>query len=284
MLLGIVITVSVILVATMLLSLFATSEDRRKNVECEILKEKIQDFLPGNNCGACGCKTCGELAGKIADGKATASACRSGGEQVAQAVGVLLGCEDTDHEVLRAQVMCSCTNSNASVKYLYDRDCGEADCHALMSLGGGERECRFACIGMGSCQKSCPYGAIGIVDGTAQVDYRKCTGCGICTQACPKGLIKLIPYDTYYWVGCSSADNRLKTAKKCAVGCTGCGECEKVCPEGAISVGGNVASIDYTLCTGCGNCYRACPEGVIWKADAVGVSDLVFTRGRKKRE
>ena len=282
MLLGVVITVSVILVATMLMSLIFASEDRRKNVETELLKDKILDFLPGNNCGACGCSSCAELASKIAFGKATASACRSGGEQVSQAVGVLLGCEDAGKEPLRAQIMCSCTNSSAAVKYLYDRDCGETDCNAVMNLGGGERECRFACIGMGSCKKSCPYGAIEIVDGTARVDYKKCTGCGICVDACPKSLVKLIPYDTYFWVGCSSADNRPKTAKKCAVGCTGCGECEKVCPERAISVKGNIASIDYSLCTGCGNCYRVCPEGIIWKADAVGVSDLIFTKGRKK--
>ena len=111
---------------------------------------------------------------------------------------------------------------------------------------------------MGSCQKSCPYGAISIVNGTASVDYRRCTGCGICTDVCPKNLIKMIPYDTYYWVGCSSKDRA----------------------EGAVTVKDNVAVIDYTVCTGCGACFRVCPEGIIWKADAVGASDLVFSKGK----
>lgn len=281
MLLGVIITVSALCLLTLLVTAFISGSGSKSRVEAEIKKERILEYLPGDNCGACGCESCAALAEKIACGEATPSACRSGGAPVTQAIGVLLGNEDSYTEPLRAQVMCSCTSYTADVKYEYDGDSGVLDCAAVMRLGGGERDCRFACIGMGSCAKSCPYGAIETVNGTAQVDYRKCTGCGLCTDACPKSLIKMIPYDTYFWVGCSSKDTGAKTATKCSVGCSGCGACERVCPEKAITVKDNVAEIDYSVCTGCGACYTSCPEGIIWKADAVGVSDLIFTKGRK---
>lgn len=281
MLLGVVITVSVICVLTLLISAFVTGDDSRETVENEIKREKILDYLPGENCGACGCRDCAELAMKIAKGECPPSSCKAGGAPVAQAIGVLVGNEDGPVEPLRAQVMCSCTDRTVGEKYEYDTDSGELDCTAVMNLGGGSRSCRFACIGMGTCQKSCPFGAIDIKMGTAVVDYRKCTGCGICTEACPKHLIKMIPYDTFYWVGCSSKDTAQRMHERCAVGCSGCGKCEKVCSEGAIRVKDNVAQIDYSICNGCGACFDACPEGSIWKADAVGVSDLVFSKGRK---
>ena len=281
MLLGIIITASVICVLTLLIAAFVNSSGARNVVEKEMRREKILEYLPGTNCGACGCDSCAELAMKIATGECPASACRSGGAAVAQAIGVLTGGDDGVREPLRAQVMCSCTYDNAGVKYEYDIENGVCDCAAVMSLGGGEKNCRFACIGMGSCQKSCPYGAIDIINGAANVDYQKCTGCGICTEVCPKHLIKLIPYDTYFWVGCSSKDPAKRMAEKCSVGCSGCGKCEKLCPEKAIKVKDNVAEIDYNICTGCGVCYNVCPEGIIWKADTVGVSDLIFTKGRK---
>ena len=281
MLLGVLITVSVIMVLTLLISAFITGSGNKEIMDNEVKREKILEYLPGDNCGACGCRDCAELAMKIAKGECSPSSCRSGGAPVAQAIGVLVGSEDGGREPLRAQVMCSCTDRTASSKYEYDSDSGELDCLAVMNLGGGERSCRFACIGMGTCRKSCPYGAISIVGGTASVDYRKCTGCGICAEVCPKSLIKMIPYDTYYWVGCSSKDTAAKTADKCLVGCSGCGKCVRACPERAIVVRDNVAQIDYNLCTGCGACYEKCPEGIIWKADAVGVSDLIFTKGKK---
>ena len=278
--LGIITVLSIIGVLTLLISAFVNGTDKKETMENELKCEKILEYLPGDNCGACGCRDCADLAMKIAKGEAPASACLSGGAATAQAVGVLMGKEELPGEPLRAQVMCSCSYDSAKIKYEYDSDSGYDDCSAVMNLGGGEKSCRFACIGMGSCVKSCPYHAISIESGIASVDYRKCTGCGICKEACPKKLIEMIPYDTYYWVGCSSREKGKKTKINCRVGCTGCGACEKVCPENAVSVKDHIAKIDYSLCTGCGRCFSVCPEGIIWKADAVGASDLVFTKGK----
>jgi electron transfer flavoprotein alpha subunit/NAD-dependent dihydropyrimidine dehydrogenase PreA subunit len=46
------------------------------------------------------------------------------------------------------------------------------------------------CTGCGTCEVSCPFGAIGIVDGIAQV-YETCVDCGACVDSCPEGALIL---------------------------------------------------------------------------------------------
>ncbi|MFC1521264.1 DUF362 domain-containing protein [Elusimicrobiota bacterium] len=52
--------------------------------------------------------------------------------------------------------------------------------------------------------------------------------------------------------------------------CTGCGTCVDLCPEKAISMKGEVSSIDKDKCVGCGECIAACRHDAIyinWKED-----------------
>ena len=107
----------------------------------------------------------------------------------------------------------------------------------------------------------------------------------MCVSACPKGIIKLIPYDTYNWVGCMSREIGRRSAEGCLSGCTGCGECLRVCPENAIVLQkSRLAEIDYTKCSGCGMCFSVCPRGVIWKSDAFGADGLIFTKGENRQK
>ena len=222
--------------------------------------EKITAMLPGANCGGCGYSGCAALAEAISAGRAKPGACTVGGAETADAIPSFLGVKAEKTVRMRAQVMCCGTPALAKKKYIYE---GIADCRAAMQLGGGDKLCPNGCIGLGSCASRCPFGAISIRDGVAEVDYLKCRGCGVCVSTCPKNIIRLIPYDSNVWVGCSSVEKGAVTRTYCDVGCIGCRICEKSCEHGAITVNGFLASIDYDKCVGCGKCAEKCPRKII---------------------
>lgn len=45
------------------------------------------------------------------------------------------------------------------------------------------------CTGTGACVRTCPMGAIALVDGKAVIDRDKCDMDGICIPACPNSAI-----------------------------------------------------------------------------------------------
>lgn len=125
-------------------------------------------------------------------------------------------------------------------------------------------ECRWGCLGLGSCAAVCKLGAIKVgARGVAEVDRDKCVGCGLCVKACPQGIIRLVPREQNIVVGCSSRDSGPEKRKACDAGCIACGICVKNCPMGAIRFEDNHPVIDESLCVSCGMCASKCPRGVI---------------------
>ncbi len=229
-------------------------------VEADERVEKIVEILPSANCGGCGYAGCGAYAQAVVDGEASLTACAAGGAEATKKIAEIMGVEATAKESLKAVVLCHGTLNNATERYCYE---GIDDCLAAARLGGGQKACAYACLGLGNCVKVCAFNAINVVNGVAVTDKDKCTGCGKCIDACPKGVIALIPEKVKYYVGCSSKDKGAAMKEKCLAGCIGCKICEKNCPVGAIAITDNLAVIDYEKCTGCGICAEKCPKKII---------------------
>ncbi len=235
--------------------------DKKLAVSVDERIGEIAELLPGANCGGCGYAGCADLAKAIVEGKASADSCAGCKNAARRQIASIMGkADDGVVNRYRAQVMCSGSNEYAKKKYIYQ---GINGCVAASKLGGGPMLCPDGCIGLGSCVKSCKFGALSVVNGVAVVDADKCVGCGTCLVSCPKGLIKLIPYDAPAWVGCMSKEKGSAVKELCEVGCIGCGICERSCPAAAIVKQGTLAAVDYAKCVGCGICATKCPRKII---------------------
>lgn len=231
--------------------IFAVSVDERE--------EKIREVLPGNNCGGCGYPGCDGLATAIAKGEAPVTGCPVGGEAAAKAIGEIMGASAEAVKKV-AYVKCSGDCDKAENKYIYS---GNTSCKEAVLIGGGPKSCSYGCMGLGSCVDVCEFDALHIINGVAVVDKEKCVSCGKCVKACPKNLIELIPYKSYYVVGCNSNDKGVDVRKVCKTGCIGCTLCAKDCPTDAIKINNFLGVIDQNLCCGCGLCAEKCPQHII---------------------
>lgn len=229
-------------------------------VETDEREEKILSELPGANCGGCGFAGCSAYAAAVVKGEAPVNGCPVGKDAVASKIAQIMGVTAESVEKKIARVKCNGSCDKATDKYEYR---GIEDCAAAAKLGGGAKACPSGCLGLGSCVKVCPYGAISVIDGVAVVDEDKCQACGLCVSKCPKSLIELISADKKYYVSCSNTEKGAVANKYCTVACIGCKLCEKNCSVGAIKVDNNLAKIDYTICINCGVCAEKCPKGAI---------------------
>ena len=229
-------------------------------VEVDEREAAVRELLPGNNCGACGFAGCDAMAAAIARGEAPVNGCPVGGTPVAKKIGAVMGVEAGDVQRKIAFVRCkgSCEYTQNQGSYI-----GIADCASAVRAGLALTNCDYGCVGLGSCVKACPQGAISVRNGVAVVDRRKCVGCGLCAKACPKKLIELIPETHLVAVQCSNRDKGPQVKQVCSAGCIGCMLCTRQCEAGAITVENNLAHIDYEACTQCGKCAEKCPAKVI---------------------
>jgi Na+-translocating ferredoxin:NAD+ oxidoreductase RNF subunit RnfB len=230
-------------------------------VEVDPRLERIEEILPGLNCGGCGYPGCPGFAEGLLTGDAEVTDCAPGGEEMVAQLADFLGLEVGGVVRKIAVLKCGGGAGKAAVEALYE---GVEDCRAAVLLGGGGKSCRYSCVGYGTCEKVCPFDAIAMnADGLPDVDPEKCTACNKCVVACPRDVLVLEPADHQVIIRCSSPDPGPSVKKVCSVGCTGCGICEKVCPVDAALLDGSLAAIVPETCVDCGICAAKCPTGAI---------------------
>ncbi|MGM0607621.1 MAG: RnfABCDGE type electron transport complex subunit B [Candidatus Muiribacteriota bacterium] len=232
------------------------------HVEVDERIEKIDEILPGSNCGACGYAGCIGLAEAIVKGKVEPDACIPGGEEVMEKICDIMGKKGTQSTKKVAFLKCKGSNIDTKDIFLYS---GIKDCKAAQLVSGGFKACEYGCLGYGTCEKVCPFDAIFVNEetGLVEINEEKCTGCGKCIKECPRNVLSLVPCDSKVRVTCNSEDKGAKVKKICERGCIGCRICQKVCPFDAVTITNNIAYIDYSLCRNCNLCYEKCPVKVI---------------------
>ena len=222
--------------------------------------DKIEEILPGANCGGCGFAGCSAFAKAIVENGARITSCNLMTAEKAEKIATIMGVEVGEVVKKVAAVRCKGTCDSCGNKCeIYGID----DCQTAAALGTGPKNCEFGCMGLGSCAKVCSENGISIIDGIAVINQENCIGCGKCASVCPKNIIQMIPAKRIAYVKCSSKDKGVVVKNYCSAGCIGCKICEKKCPKDAINVVDNLAKIDYDKCVGCGICAKECPKGVI---------------------
>ena len=221
--------------------------------------EKVNEALPGANCGGCGYVGCGEYAEAVVlgEGKVPLDICPVGGEGVATDIAEILGMTLEKTYPYRPVVHCAAHTNDRLGRHEYR---GEQTC-ATANLVAGVQGCIYGCLTLGDCVESCKFDAIHLIDGKITVDYEKCVGCGACEKVCPRKVISMVPFkdEQMFVLACSNQDFGKDVKSVCKIGCIGCKVCEKL-SNGLFAMRGNLPHIDYDN-------YN--PEGVDTLMDAV---------------
>ena len=217
--------------------------DKKLRVEENPLIGRVNEVLPGANCGACGYAGCYDFAVQVVEGGARCNGCPVGGQDAADEVAAVMGLESVQSVRMVARILCRGgirESRNKEVAYAGPRSCSVQEI-----VSGGNKVCIYGCLGGGDCIEACSFNAL-FLNGnrlpTVVDDF--CTGCGMCAAACPRDIIEIHPVDRDVFVFCRNHDGPKEANVLCEASCIGCGICTRK-SAGAIVMVNNLAVIDY---------------------------------------
>lgn len=216
-------------------------------IEVNPLIHIVEDVLPKGQCGACGYAGCMAYAEAVVlNPEVAPNLCIPGKEPIAKAVAELTGKKAAAVAPRIAQVKCAGGVGNAVQSFEYQ---GVQDCTAANLLFGGQKSCKYGCLGFGTCVKNCPFDAMTMSEaGLPVINPDKCTGCGKCETVCPKQVITMMPIGSHVRVNCNSKDKGVIAKNACKTACIGCSLCMRQCQHGAIKMENNLAVVDSAIC------------------------------------
>jgi len=212
---------------------------------------RIEEVLPGINCGACGSPSCRAYAERVASGTAPTNLCVPGGAEVALDVSEIMGVAAEAVQKRVAVVHCGAHDDQRSRRARY---LGPESCSAQEAIRAGDIACTYGCLGKGDCFRACPFEAIEMRDRLPHIILEHCTACGKCVEACPRHIIALEPYEEpvgLIAVACSSQDAGKVVRKICPVGCIACRICVRTCTHDAFYMDGHLAKVHQDKAQGC---------------------------------
>jgi len=239
--------------------------DKKLRVEENPLIGKVNELLPGANCGGCGNAGCYDFSVKLVEGKAPVNGCPVADPDNVKAIAMLLGMDSEGAVKMIPRILCRGGNSEAAKK-LADYY-GPLSCSAMAIVSGGSKLCFYGCLGGGDCVVACPFNAMVMNEnGIPEVIEPLCTGCGLCVKACPRNIIEMHPEDRNVFVYCKNHDDA-KTAKGiCSVACLGCGACARK-SEGGIEVKNFLGTVNHEMIDPEKIPFEKCSTGALTRLD-----------------
>lgn len=224
---------------------------------------RIEELLPGANCGGCGFPGCAGFAKACADSSSMEGLkCVACTDEVMQRIAGITGHALSESSSRIAVVRCSGSCANRPSVNIYD---GPRNCAVAALQTGGETGCFYGCLGSGDCVRACSFNAMHMnpETGLPEVDPDLCNGCGACARNCPRNIIEIRnrnKMDRRVFVSCVNRDRGPVAKAACGVACIGCGKCVSACAFDAITLENNLAYIDQEKCRLCRKCESVCPQ------------------------
>jgi Na+-translocating ferredoxin:NAD+ oxidoreductase subunit B len=225
-------------------------------------QQRVEQLLPGTNCGGCGEPGCRAFAEALIRGDRQPSGCTVASPDGTTAIAAFLGVEAGTLDRRVARLHCAGGKAQAVQIAAYE---GFETCRAAHITGGGGKGCSWGCLGLADCLHACTFAAITMNDnGLPVVAVDKCTACGDCVVACPRDLFEVVPMRQPLLVQCKVPLAGEAARQLCAVACDACGRCVQDAPEGLLRMVDNLPVVDYASMveTGPAPTFR-CPTSAI---------------------